>query len=347
MCCCQLLLFSIFCLVLINIVLAKTEDQQYCSFFNNRAPKAQPGLKNCTWFKDNSCCMQQEIEATFGRVKPLKGASPVCLKYINYLMCYICAPNQNIFYKRERLTVCEEFCNVLYKACGSAILKGSLIGKLYRSGEEFCDSRRFIVSQESCFTFDPSMDINAAQPNQANILVIFSSICLCYFMQQTLSLSSLVRLTSSAVSKCSEQRGSTQAVKKKAKVCHNQQRCREDSVKGHTCNNTMKHRQKNTVCTLPQYLPSWADSALIAIVLCIFHLPQGTEALSTDDIKTWTQMLSSDLTELAKKGLRYEEIQQLYDRAKYATEYVNGTEKILQVRAKLGTCTSTYPSVSV
>ena len=40
----------------------------YCSFFNNRAPSPQVNLKNCTWYKENSCCLQSEIESTFSRV---------------------------------------------------------------------------------------------------------------------------------------------------------------------------------------------------------------------------------------------------------------------------------------
>lgn len=40
----------------------------YCSFFNNRAPSPQVNLKNCTWYKENSCCLQSEIESTFSKV---------------------------------------------------------------------------------------------------------------------------------------------------------------------------------------------------------------------------------------------------------------------------------------
>ena len=40
----------------------------YCSFFNNRAPSPQANLKNCTWYKENSCCLQAEIESTFSKV---------------------------------------------------------------------------------------------------------------------------------------------------------------------------------------------------------------------------------------------------------------------------------------
>jgi hypothetical protein len=46
----------------------KTEEKQYCSFFNNRAPSPQINLRNCTWYRENSCCLQSEIEATFNKV---------------------------------------------------------------------------------------------------------------------------------------------------------------------------------------------------------------------------------------------------------------------------------------
>ena len=40
----------------------------YCSYFNNRAPSPQINLKNCTWYNENSCCLQSEIESTFSKV---------------------------------------------------------------------------------------------------------------------------------------------------------------------------------------------------------------------------------------------------------------------------------------
>lgn len=174
----ELKTFLIFCLfspiLLATDVSYKHEKSgnQYCSFFNNRAPSAQPGLRNCTWFKENSCCLQQEIEVTFSRVKPLKGASLSCQKHINYLMCYICAPTQNQFYQNERLTVCEDFCNQFYEACKTAILKGSPIKYLYSSGKEFCLSRRFLVSSESCFDFDPLLDVSKSSLCQPNVMLI-------------------------------------------------------------------------------------------------------------------------------------------------------------------------------
>ncbi|CAG5127947.1 unnamed protein product [Candidula unifasciata] len=138
---------------------------EYCPFFANRAPNIQLGLKNCTWFRENSCCRQQEIDAIFSRVKPLRGASPACQRYTNYLMCYVCAPNQNTFYRVESLTVCEEFCDAWYEACQNAVLKGSVIKELYSNGSEYCASRRFKVQPaetSSCYYFDARRDKSEA-----------------------------------------------------------------------------------------------------------------------------------------------------------------------------------------
>lgn len=164
----------------------KSDTKGYCSFFNNRAPKPQPSLKNCTWFIDYSCCYQEEIAVQFGRVKALPGASLACQKYTNYLMCYMCAPFQNIFYERERLTVCEEFCNEWYGACKSAILKGSVVGSLYKNGRDFCTSRSYEVatmSSKKCFFFDTKFDKTSnGYSIKSNIFEIFCVLTLLYTM---------------------------------------------------------------------------------------------------------------------------------------------------------------------
>jgi hypothetical protein len=51
----------------------------YCSFFNNRQPTAQINLKNCTWYHENSCCLQSEIESTFSKVKTSQTSHTVLL----------------------------------------------------------------------------------------------------------------------------------------------------------------------------------------------------------------------------------------------------------------------------
>lgn len=165
----------------------KSQTLNYCSFFNNRAPTPQINLKNCTWYQENSCCLQAEIESTFSKVKPLIGSSVLCQKYVNYLMCYICAPVQFKFYGKERLTVCEEYCDRMYDACGSAILKGSRIKEIYRNGTEFCISQRYIVDKlerDNCFYYDvesamisSSLSIHSTSFILPVLLLIYKNLC--------------------------------------------------------------------------------------------------------------------------------------------------------------------------
>lgn len=129
----------------------------YCPYFKNRAPEPQPNLKNCTWYKQKACCLQSELDLLFPSVIPPLGATAKCLRYTNFLMCYVCAPDQNLFYESERLTVCEGFCNKWFAACREAKLKGMNIKDLFASGKEFCQARKFNVHSAgdgSCFAFE-------------------------------------------------------------------------------------------------------------------------------------------------------------------------------------------------
>lgn len=155
-------------------------SEQYCSFFANRAPSRQPALKNCTWFKENSCCLQREIDATFNKVKPLQGASKNCQRYMNFLMCYICAPNQNLFYSGGQLSVCNDFCDKFYEACSSAILKGYVISELYSNGYAFCKSRQYRVGSYTdirCFRYDKGYTVRgAAVGRRPSLYIVFTCI---------------------------------------------------------------------------------------------------------------------------------------------------------------------------
>ena len=128
------LLFSFSSCANESINASNAVPDRYCSFFNNRAPQPVTNLKNCTWYRNSSCCLQREIDATFGQVKPLRGASPRCQLWLNYLICYICSPDQNHFYRRERLTVCEEVCDGFLQACGDAMADGKRISETYNTG---------------------------------------------------------------------------------------------------------------------------------------------------------------------------------------------------------------------
>lgn len=162
--------------VVIGPIISSQEDaplQNYCPYFVNRAPQPQPDLRNCTWYRDNSCCLSKELNIILDNIPPPTGASEKCLKMLNYLMCFVCAPNQNQFYKNERLTVCHGFCNQLFDACGDAYLKGSKIREFYLSGMDFCLTRKFKVSTDENECFSPyKEDESSATKTSMNILFV-------------------------------------------------------------------------------------------------------------------------------------------------------------------------------
>ena len=157
--------------------------ENYCPYFKNRAPAPQPNLKNCTWYKEEACCLQTELDLIFPLVLPPLGASAKCLRYTNFLMCYVCAPDQNLFYKNERLTVCENFCDKWFAACGEAKLKGMKITDLFDSGKEFCLARKFTVrsaSKGDCFSFE--QEVPSSAHAKLPSFRLFAGISTLYFM---------------------------------------------------------------------------------------------------------------------------------------------------------------------
>ncbi|KAJ8018663.1 hypothetical protein HOLleu_43239 [Holothuria leucospilota] len=144
-------------------------------------------MKNCTWYKEESCCTQIEIDETFKNMKPLQGSTPACQRHVNYLMCYICSPHQYIFYIYQKLTVCEEFCDAILTHCQDAILKGSRIKDLHSNGAQFCKSRNLEVDRKengNCFYFDETEDNTLGSSGSFISQVgILSLTILCFLIQ--------------------------------------------------------------------------------------------------------------------------------------------------------------------
>lgn len=179
----------IFLWLVISEVLGTTNDevtlslytkQNYCPYFKNRGPSRQDNLKNCTWYKENSCCVNSELESAFSQLNPIPGASEKCAQYLNYLYCYICAPHQNTFFERSTLIVCEEFCDRIYSSCKKALLKGMKIEQMYANGKQFCEGRRFATVKKavrSCFSYDPN---SGNVKSRATRVTHLSSVCYVY-----------------------------------------------------------------------------------------------------------------------------------------------------------------------
>ncbi|XP_074648904.1 uncharacterized protein LOC141904238 [Tubulanus polymorphus] len=273
----------------------KSKSDQWCSFFNNRAPTPQPELKNCTWFRANSCCLQREIDSTFVKVKPLQGASPACLRYLNYLMCYICAPDQNKFYRRERLTVCEPFCDAFYNVCKSAILKGSVIRDLYDNGRKFCESRRFEVGNDKrCFNHQMEDVYNGSARSGYNlsIEIIVISICIALISVDTTPTMTLKQFT------------------------------KRNNENGRSSSSGRGWGVRGSV----------AELVFFVIILLSLFSPVHASSINVSD---WSKEISRDLTSVSESTMFDDQIQSVYSEAKYFSRFKNASRVIHDIQTKL------------
>ena len=303
------------------------QDLQFCPFFNNRAPSPQPSLNNCTWFKENSCCQQQEIAATFSKMKPLPGASQRCQQHINHLMCYVCSPNQHLFYKKERLTVCMDFCEVLLDACRDAILKGSKIGSLYHTGDEFCRSRGFLVNTSAngaCFTYDKTIDKSASSQVSPNFFLVISTFLLCYLAWDDIGIG-IGQWFSGDLCKSTKSSSS-------ARKINGIDRRRRRKASLRTNNTTVLNTKPAAGMTSNINRTKW----LIGIVVCALSLPSAASGVESSEVKSWAELISRNLAQVAREGLKDEELQQFFDGAQYTVENVQGLSKLYQLASKLG-----------
>ena len=111
----------------------------HCPYFNNRAPKPDWGLTNCTWHRPMSCCGVSEearLVATFEE-HLVTGELLGCQQQLNYLLCWPCDAGQQYYYDLEHneLSVCRSFCDDLYGACKSAGFKGATLEPTPRTAQ--------------------------------------------------------------------------------------------------------------------------------------------------------------------------------------------------------------------
>ena len=128
----------------------------HCPYFNNRAPKPDWGLTNCTWHRPMSCCGVSEearLVATFEE-HLVTGELLGCQQQLNYLLCWPCDAGQQYYYDLERneLSVCRSFCDDLYSACKSAGFKGATLETYVSDGTEFCELLRakVVSGEDNC-----------------------------------------------------------------------------------------------------------------------------------------------------------------------------------------------------
>ena len=128
-------------------------NANFCSYFGNRAPSYEPRLTRCTAYQSSSCCQPDEEDIGFDVDPIFHGEeSAQCRNMVDQLRCWICHPQQNLFYQNEKLTVCEGMCDRLLGNCRGARWRDGQVGDYYKSGIEFCKEMGFSVSNTNCFT---------------------------------------------------------------------------------------------------------------------------------------------------------------------------------------------------
>lgn len=139
--------------VLLLGLLVTLSNASFCSYFGNREPGREPGLTRCTDYRGSSCCQPDEEDIGFN-VDPIfnGGESSNCRRTVNLLRCWICHPQQNLFYKNETLTLCEGMCDRLLRDCGGAAWRDGRVYNYYRNGNEICKEMGFNVASTNCFT---------------------------------------------------------------------------------------------------------------------------------------------------------------------------------------------------
>ncbi|CAF3598495.1 unnamed protein product [Adineta steineri] len=163
----------------VELIKLRFDSTRPCRFFSDdRYPKVEEGLANCSWYEKDACCKRTEVASVFESMYTLHQASTQCRNMMNYLMCFFCAPDQYLWYIKKRVKICETFCNEFYQHCKTAEFSGNTIGTLYKSGLQFCEANNFNVVTNDCFAFDASVFSSASYLFQSTIF-IFNLVKLC------------------------------------------------------------------------------------------------------------------------------------------------------------------------
>ena len=310
------------CQILLTENLEYDTDVQFCSFFGKRSPQSEKALKECTWYKNNSCCREYERHSYFqGNAKILSEdfnkskLTPECFKHFGYLMCYVCAPNQKVFFKSGRLSVCSRSCDLLYDKCKTSYIDiFGTVEKLYSNGKQLCESRKFIVSDESCFLLDPASFVISSQgrlkPRFYELIPV--SLFLLTFISNALQMSpsyglgwiSLLFLSGLKLF------------------------CSFLSALGGIGKGTV------SCCHL-----SWFGQATL-VFLCV-QLPlltssSSAQILTVENVQSWANALSDNLKKFAGSGMAFTQFKKLYDDVGYDVVDINPAEELNRIRDVFG-----------
>lgn len=293
-----------------EVVTAPIHGIQLCTYFGDRVPRPEPALSPCHWFKKKSCCTVYESMAFFEAfVKVLSAEfnksliTDGCNKYLGYLMCFVCAPNQYLFLFNYRLRICQSFCDLLYIKCATSYLDPLMkpVKETYANGKELCLSREFRVIEEqnssSCFAFDKAWD--SSNQCQLNLPVFLSALFLVIVFTEAFGQGNL--LTEFMV---------------------------------------VLFEIKNT--TKIHLLISFA---VLCVVMSYLAVHRNAQILTEDELKLWTDHLSTDLEQFGGNAISLPKLQEHYYDVGYETLQNNPNDNLKNAHEKFGMLLSSSSSL--
>ena len=134
-------------------------------------------MADCGWYSGSTCCTTSQTQQIKNQWDGITGGSnqtipqyirnlalSQCLDLMHFFICSPCSPQQATFFKptvlviKGSITLCTNYCDSLYKACGAAIYNGQPVTTQFKTSSDFCTTALsaasdvpVVVSSQNCF----------------------------------------------------------------------------------------------------------------------------------------------------------------------------------------------------
>eukprot|EP01062_Namystynia_karyoxenos_P059198 TRINITY_DN50632_c0_g1_i1.p1 TRINITY_DN50632_c0_g1~~TRINITY_DN50632_c0_g1_i1.p1 ORF type:complete len:462 (+),score=103.42 TRINITY_DN50632_c0_g1_i1:127-1386(+) len=135
-----------------------------CTYWGGKEPRQELYLRNCSQYNAYSCCSPSEVSALFSvdnwlsRVHGDKFFAGECHRMLEALACWVCNPDQMVFYRDSKVRVCTSMCNTVHNFCSSSTLDHETLtfGEMFADGAAMCRYLDFEVADCDCHESYPN-----------------------------------------------------------------------------------------------------------------------------------------------------------------------------------------------
>ena len=133
-----------------------------CPVYGGRAPEKQLYLQKCRENRVLSCCTRREADEVMALneefLTTLRGdkyEDGLCRSVLETLMCWVCSPDQELFYKDGRVNVCPRMCDKVLDVCSDTVYDHSVLSfsQIFSTGAELCSNFN-LGSSGTCGCYD-------------------------------------------------------------------------------------------------------------------------------------------------------------------------------------------------